>query len=388
MFKIKKEYCMKTIFSRRDTSVIGRWWWTVDRWSLSAILIILGLGILLSFAASPSVANRLNVGTFFFVKRHLIMVPPALLIMFGVSLLSPLHIRRLASLVYLVGVVMLVATLFYGVEVKGAKRWLMLLGTSLQASEFIKPAFAVLAAWMLAEKYKDPQFPGILVSLGLLGILVTLLLLQPDLGMTLVLVSTWIGQLFVAGMPLIWMGILAGIGIVGLCSAYFLFPHVARRMDQFFDPSAGDPKQDLYQVTQSLKAFMQGGMFGRGPGEGVIKKNVPDAHADFVFAVAGEEFGLFLCLFIVALFAFIVLRSLMRSMQDTSIFVMMAASGLVIQFGLQAFVNMASSLHLIPTKGMTMPFISYGGSSLVALAIAMGMLLALTRKRHGMVDVL
>ncbi|MDP3372114.1 MAG: putative peptidoglycan glycosyltransferase FtsW [Candidatus Paracaedibacteraceae bacterium] len=379
---------MNTIFSRRDTSVIGRWWWTVDRWSLSAILIILGLGVLLSFAASPSVANRLNVGTFFFVKRHLIMVPPALFIMFGVSLLNPLHIRRLASLVYLVGVLMLVITLFYGVEVKGAKRWLMLLGTSLQASEFIKPAFAVLAAWMLAEKYKDPQFPGILVSLGLLGILVTLLLLQPDLGMTLVLISTWVGQLFVAGMPLIWMGILAGIGIVGLCSAYFLFPHVARRMDQFFDPAAGDPKQDLYQVTQSLKAFMQGGMFGRGPGEGVIKKNVPDAHADFVFAVAGEEFGLFLCLFIVALFAFIVLRSLIRSMQDTSIFVMMAASGLVIQFGLQAFVNMASSLHLIPTKGMTMPFISYGGSSLVALAISMGMLLALTRKRHGVVDVL
>lgn len=206
--------------------------------------------------------------------------------------------------------------------------------------------------------------------------------------MTLVLISTWIGQLFVAGMPLIWMGILAGLGIVCLCGAYFLFPHVAKRMDQFFDPSAGDPKQDLYQVTQSLKAFTQGGLFGRGPGEGIVKKNVPDAHADFVFAVAGEEFGLFLCLFIVALFAFVVIRSLMRAMQDSSLFVMMAASGLVIQFGLQAFVNMASALHLIPTKGMTMPFISYGGSSLVALAIAMGMLLGLTRKRHGVVDLL
>ncbi|MES2252421.1 MAG: putative peptidoglycan glycosyltransferase FtsW [Pseudomonadota bacterium] len=378
----------KTIFSRRDTSVIGRWWWTVDRWSLGAILVIIALGVLLSFAASPPVANRLNLGTFFFVKRHLIMVPPALLIMFGISLLTPLHIRRLASFVYLVGVIMLVATLFYGIEIKGAKRWLMLAGISLQASEFIKPAFAVLAAWMLAEKYKDPEFPGLSVSLVLLIVLMVLLLLQPDLGMTLVLISTWIGQLFVAGMPLIWMGILAGLGIVCLCSAYFLFPHVARRMDQFFDPSAGDPKQDLYQVTQSLKAFMQGGFFGRGPGEGIVKKNVPDAHADFVFAVAGEEFGLFLCLFMVALFAFIVLRSLMRSMQDSSLFVMMAASGLVIQFGLQAFVNMASALHLIPTKGMTMPFVSYGGSSLIALAIAMGMLLGLTRKRHGVVDLL
>jgi cell division protein FtsW len=378
----------KTIFSRRDTSVIGRWWWTVDRWSLGAILFIIGLGVLLSFAASPPVANRLNLGTFFFVKRHLIMVPPALLIMFGISLLTPLHIRRLASFVYLTGVVMLIATLFYGIEIKGARRWLMLAGMSLQASEFIKPAFAVLAAWMLAEKYKDPEFPGLSVSMVLLVILMVLLLLQPDLGMTLVLISTWIGQLFVAGMPLIWMGILAALGIVCLCGAYFLFPHVAKRMDQFFDPSAGDPKQDLYQVTQSLKAFTQGGLFGRGPGEGIVKKNVPDAHADFVFAVAGEEFGLFLCLFIVALFAFVVLRSLMRAMQDSSLFVMMAASGLVIQFGLQAFVNMASALHLIPTKGMTMPFVSYGGSSLIALAIAMGMLLGLTRKRHGVVDLL
>lgn len=377
-----------TVFSRRDTSVIGRWWWTVDRWSFGAILMIIGLGVLLSFAASPPVANRLNLGTFFFVKRHLIMVPPALLIMFGISLLTPLHIRRVASFAYLVGVVMLIATLFYGVEIKGARRWLMVAGMSLQASEFIKPAFAVLAAWMLAEKYKDPEFPGLSVSMVLLVILMVLLLLQPDLGMTLVLISTWIGQLFVAGMPLIWMGILAGLGIVCLCAAYFLFPHVAKRMDQFFDPAAGDPKQDLYQVTQSLKAFTQGGLFGRGPGEGIVKKNVPDAHADFVFAVAGEEFGLFLCLFIVALFAFVVLRSLMRAMQDSSLFVMMAASGLVIQFGLQAFVNMASALHLIPTKGMTMPFISYGGSSLIALAIAMGMLLGLTRKRHGVVDLL
>ena len=221
-----------------------------------------------------------------------------------------------------------------------------------------------------------------------MGILVLLLLLQPDLGMTLVVISTWIGQLFIAGIPLIWMGIIAAMGIVGLCGAYFLFPHVARRIDQFFDPSSGDPRHDLYQVTQSLEAFMQGGLFGRGPGEGIIKKNVPDAHADFVFAVAGEEFGLFLCLFVVILFAFIVLRSLIRAMNDSSLFIMMATAGLVIQFGLQAFVNMASALHLIPTKGMTMPFISYGGSSLIALAIAMGMLLALTRKRHGIVDVL
>ena len=375
-------------FSRRDTSVLGRWWWTVDRWSLGAILIIVALGVLLSFAASPPVADRLNLGTFFFVKRHMIMVPPALVLMISVSLLSPQQVRRFASLIYLVGVILLVITLFNGAEIKGARRWVMIAGTSIQASEFIKPAFAIMVAWMLAEKYRDFQFPGLLISFILLSILVLLLLLQPDLGMTLVVVSTWIGQLFIAGMPIIWMVILGGLGVSGFCGAYFLFPHVARRIDQFFDPTSGDPKHDLYQVNQSLEAFMNGGLFGRGPGEGIIKKNVPDAHADFVFAVAGEEFGLVLCLAMVGLFAFIVIRSLLRAMQDSSLFVIMGTSGIAMQFGLQAFINMASALHLIPTKGMTMPFVSYGGSSLVALGIAMGMLLSLTRRRHGVTEVL
>ena len=195
-------------FSRRDTSVLGRWWWTVDRWSLGAILIIVALGVLLSFAASPPVADRLNLGTFFFVKRHMIMVPPALVLMISVSLLSPQQVRRFASLIYLVGVILLVITLFNGAEIKGARRWVMIAGTSIQASEFIKPAFAIMVAWMLAEKYRDFQFPGLLISFILLSILVLLLLLQPDLGMTLVVVSTWIGQLFIAGMPIIWMVIL------------------------------------------------------------------------------------------------------------------------------------------------------------------------------------
>jgi cell division protein FtsW len=368
--------------------MMGRWWWTIDRWSLVALFIVIMLGVLLSFAASPPVAARLKLDTFFFVKRHIIMVIPAFLIIIGMSLLSPHHIRRVATVSYLLGVLLLIFTFFYGVDIKGARRWIMLAGTSLQASEFIKPSFAVLAAWMLSEKYHDRQFPGLLISLGFLSVLVILLLLQPDLGMTLVLVATWVVQLFIAGMPLLWMGIFAGLGVVGLCGAYFFLPHVTRRIDQFFDPNSGDPRHDLYQVTQSLEAFMQGGLFGRGPGEGVVKRHVPDAHADFVFAVAGEEFGLILCLLIVFLFCFIVVRALMRSIRDSSLFVMIATSGIAIQFGMQAFVNMASALHLIPTKGMTMPFISYGGSSLLALALAMGMLLSLTRKRHGYSDVL
>jgi cell division protein FtsW len=264
----------------------------------------------------------------------------------------------------------------------------MIGGVSIQASEFVKPAFTILVAWMLAEKYRDPQFPGLSLSLFLLGSVVCLLVLQPDLGMTLIILSTWIGQLFIAGIPILWMIVLAIAGIVGLGGAYIFLPHVTKRIDQFLDPSSGDPRHDLYQVQKSLEAFKNGGLFGKGPGEGIVKKYVPDAHADFVFAVAGEEFGLILCLILVGLFGFIVIRSLSRAMEDSSVFIVMATAGIAIQFGLQAFVNMASALHLIPTKGMTMPFISYGGSSLLALGISMGVLLALTRRRHGSMEIL
>jgi cell division protein FtsW len=346
------------------------------------------MGVLLSFSASPTVAERLNLGTFFFVKRHLLMVVPTVVLMFSVSLLSLKQIRRLAVFIYLVGITLLVLTLLNGIEIKGARRWLMIGGISLQASEFIKPAFTILVAWMLAEKYKDPQFPGLSLSLFLLTSIVCLLLLQPDLGMTLIILSTWIGQLFIAGIPILWMMVLAIVGIVGLGGTYIFLPHVTKRIDQFLDPSSGDPHHDLYQVHKSLEAFKNGGLFGKGPGEGIVKKYVPDAHADFVFAVAGEEFGLIVCLLIVGLFSFIVLRSLSRAMEDSSIFIVMATAGISIQFGLQAFVNMASTLHLIPTKGMTMPLISYGGSSLLALGISMGILLALTRRRHGSLEIL
>lgn len=375
-------------FSRRDTSILGRWWWTVDRWSLGAITILMGIGILLSFAASPPVADRLNLGGFYFVKRHLIMMIPTVFILVFTSLMTPRQIRRLASLVYLIGLVLLVLTITSGMEIKGARRWLSIGNFSMQASEFVKPAFSVLVAWMLAERYRNPRFPGMVITTTLLGIFTLLLMMQPDLGMTVVTTAAWIGQLFIAGLPLFWMGLVAGLGIVGLVGAYFFFPHVARRIDQFLDPSTGDPKHDLYQVHQSLEAFTNGGLLGRGPGEGTVKKYIPDAHADFVFAVAGEEFGLILCTVIVGLFGFVVVRSFLRVMHESSLFVILAVCGLVIQFGSQALVNMSSTLHIIPTKGMTMPFISYGGSSLLALAMAMGMVLALTRRRHGAAEIL
>jgi cell division protein FtsW len=344
------------------------------------------IGILLSFAASPAVADRLNLGGFFFAKRHLIFIIPTFFLLLTVSMMTPLYVRRLAVTLYLLGIIVLIFTLVGGSEVKGARRWINIGSFSIQASEFVKPAFAVVSAWMISEKLRNPHFPGLILSLVLLSVFAVLLLFQPDLGMTVVTVATWIGQLFIAGIPLFWIGCVGGMAIFGMLGSYFFFPHVARRIDQFLDPSSGDPRHDLYQVTQSLEAFKNGGLFGRGPGEGIVKKHIPDVHADFVFAVAGEEFGLIVCLILVALFAFIVIRSFLRLVNEQSLFIILAASGVVLQFGMQAVVNLSSTLHIIPTKGMTLPFISYGGSSMLALGIAMGMLLALTRKRHGLGD--
>ncbi|WP_010298083.1 FtsW/RodA/SpoVE family cell cycle protein [Candidatus Odyssella thessalonicensis] len=376
----------KHSFSRRDNSVLGRWWWTVDRWSLGGIIIIMIVGVLLSFAASPPVADRLGLGGFFFVKRHMIMIIPALIVMVLSSLLMPRNIRRLAVLVYCASLMLMVATILTGAEVKGARRWINLGSFSLQASEFVKPVLAVISAWMMAEKLRHPNFPGISLSFMFMALYVILLILQPDFGMTIVTVATWGCQLFIAGIPLFWMALVLGVGLVGALGAYLFLPHVTRRVDQFLDPSSGDPKHDLYQITQSLEAFKHGGLFGRGPGEGVVKKHIPDAHADFVFAVAGEEFGVLVCLLIVGLFGFVVIRSYLRVVNEQSLFVMLATSGIAFQFGMQSLVNMASTLHIIPTKGMTMPFVSYGGSSMLALGLGMGMVLALTRKRYGVVD--
>lgn len=373
-------------FSRRDTSVLGRWWWTVDRWSLAAIVLLMGIGVLLSFAASPAVADRLNLGGFYFAKRHVMMIGPSIFVLVGVSLLTPREVRRLAVMVYSVGLLLLIYTLLAGLEVKGARRWISLGGFSLQASEFVKPALIVLTSWMIAEKYKNYRFPGMTLSLVFYGLFVCLLMLQPDLGMTVVTTTTLIGQFFIAGMPIFWMALIGGTALMGLVSAYFFFPHVARRIDQFLDPGSVDQHHELYQVHQSLEAFMSGGLFGKGPGEGIVKKHIPDAHADFVFSVAGEEFGLILCFVLVGLFGFVVVRSLARALHETSLFSILATCGLAAQFGLQAIINMSSSLNIIPTKGMTMPFISYGGSSMLALAMGMGMMLSLTRKRHGVTE--
>jgi cell division protein FtsW len=367
------------MFARIDQSPVARWWWTVDRWSLGALALLLGFGAVMSMAASPAVAERLGYAPLHFAERHLVTVPIALAIMFGVSLLPPRLIRRIAFIGFAIATALLALTFVIGMEIKGARRWINLPGFSLQPSEFIKPTFTIVAAWLFAEQKQRSRFPGNAISAGLFFVLVFMLVKQPDLGMAVVIGLVWFAQLYMAGLRLYWVaaGTVAGVG--GLIGAYLWLPHVTSRINRFLDPAAGDS----YQVNRSIEAFVNGGLWGRGPGEGTVKDVLPDAHADFVFAVAGEEFGVVVCILLVGIFAFIVLRGFSRLLEEGNLFVLLSATGLLIQFGLQAVINMASTLHLIPTKGMTLPFLSYGGSSMLALALGMGMMLALTRRRLG-----
>ncbi|MBC7908724.1 MAG: putative lipid II flippase FtsW [Rhodospirillaceae bacterium] len=366
-------------FGRTDTSVLGRWWWTVDRWTIGALFLLVGIGILLTMAASPAVADRIGADSFHFIRRQFMFLAPALIVMISVSLLSPKQVRRMGVLGYAGAVVLLIAVLFIGPEVKGATRWINIAGMTIQPSEFTKPAFAIICAWMFAESRLNPGFPGKAIATGLFVLTAGLLLRQPDVGQTLIISAIWGAQFFLAGLPIILVLGLVVLAVFGGIGAYFAFSHVQSRVDRFLDPAAGD----AYQVMTALNAFKNGGMFGRGPGEGRVKLVLPDAHTDFILAVAGEEFGIALCLVVVALFAFIVLRGFSRLMKEENLFVVLATAGLLVQFGLQAFINMASTLRLMPTKGMTLPFISYGGSSMLALALGMGMVLALTRTRYG-----
>ena len=368
-----------TAFTRADNSVIGRWWWTVDRWTLAAIAMLVGFGILLTLAASPSVAQRLDLDAFHFARRQFVYLPLALAVLFAVSLLSPRGVVRLAVAVLGVALICVAATFWFGVEIKGARRWIGFGLVSLQPSEFLKPAMAVVTAWLFAAARTELWRYGNVAAMTLFGSVVALLILQPDVGMAFIVSAAWFCQFLLAGLSLQWAVLFAAIGVTAMIGAYLALPHVASRVDRFLDPATGDN----YQVERSIEAFMNGGLFGRGPGEGTVKRVLPDAHSDFVFAVAGEELGLLACLIIVALFAFVVLRGFTRALQESNLFVMLAASGLLVQFGLQAAVNMASALRLMPAKGMTLPFISYGGSSLLSTGLTIGLLLALTRRRYG-----
>jgi cell division protein FtsW len=363
--------------SRANRTPFGEWWWTVDRLTLGAIGALMLTGVVLSLAASPPVAGRLGLDPFFFVNRHILYLFPAIAVMLAVSFLSARQIRRLSVAIFVVSLIMVAATPYFGVEIKGAKRWLVLFGVNLQPSEFLKPAFVIIVAWLFGESAKRPDMPTNAISLAMLLLVVALLVVQPDFGQTMLIVLVWSALFFMAGMRLMWMFGLAGVASVGLLTAYFTVPHVAGRIQRFLNPASGD----TFNIDIATESFVRGGWFGKGPGEGTVKRLLPESHTDFVFAVAAEEFGVALCLALVTLFAFIVIRALLRAMRNDDPFARFAGAGLTMLFATQSAINMAVNLHLIPAKGMTLPFISYGGSSMISLSYAMGMLLALTREQ-------
>ena len=365
------------MMSRAERTPFADWWWTVDRLTLVAILVLMLAGIVLSLAASPPVAARLGLEPFYFVNRHVLYLIPAIAVLLVTSFLPSRQIRRLALVMFFVSLGLVVATILFGAEVKGARRWIVLLGVNIQPSEFLKPAFVILIAWLFGELARKPEMPTNTIALVLLLTVVAALVMQPDFGQTMLVSLVWGALFFLAGMRMIWVIGLGGAAAVGITGAYFAIPHVARRIQRFLDPASGD----TFNVAQAMELFLRGGWLGRGPGEGTIKRILPESHTDFVFAVAAEEFGIVLCLLLLALFAFIVLRALSHAGRSEDPFARFAVAGLAILFGLQSAINMAVNVHLIPAKGMTLPFISYGGSSMISLAYGMGMLLALTRER-------
>jgi cell division protein FtsW len=359
-------------FPRTDRSIVGSWWWTVDRTLLVGIAVLAAIGVILVFAASPAVSEKVFGDGSRFIAKHVVFLVPGSLLLVGVSMLAPRGVLRLAVGMLALFSVLLLLTLFFGSEIKGARRWLNLFGLAIQPSEFVKPALAVVTAYLLTRK---EGMLGLPESLALVGLVLMVLVRQPDIGMAAVIGFVCGLQLFVCGLAWPWVAGLIGVGVIGAWQAYMFLPHFQQRVNTFMDPDSVG-----YQVEQAMRAVTSGGLLGRGPGEGVTKFKLPDAHADFIFAATAEEFGTLTCLLLVMLFAFIVLRGLWRVHQTTDRFAQLAAVGLIGQLGIQALINMSVNLNLIPTKGMTLPFVSYGGSSMLALAIGVGMFLALTRR--------
>ena len=366
-------------YARSDRGAMAEWWWTIDRPMLAMVLVLAFTGLVLTLAASPSVAVRIDQPEYYFVVRHLLFIGPALGLLIGASLLHATQIRRLCLFIFTAGLAMMIGAIMFGTPVNGSTRWLLLGPLSIQPSELVKPAFVVLTAWFFAEGAQRRDVPGNLMAFLLFAAFVLVLVLQPDLGQTMLVTVVWGALFFMAGMPIVWVLIIGALAVAGIIGAYFVFPHVADRVDRFMDPSSGD----TFQVDTAREAILNGGWLGTGPGEGTVKRILPDAHTDFIFAVAAEEFGILACILLVALFALIVARGLSRAMVNSGLFERLAVSGLVTLIGVQAGINMAVNLGMLPAKGMTLPFISYGGSSLLSVALAMGFVLALTRRQPG-----
>lgn len=368
------------IFSRAYRGGFAGWWWTVDRVAFVAMLALIAIGLMLAFAASPAATGGpMSAGDFRYAGKQIAFSVIAAGILAGTSILPIRTIKLVAAITFALAVIGSALVLFTGSEVYGARRWIDLGWFTLQPSEFLKPSFAVLAATILADPNPMPVRKEI-ITLFLVAIPITFLMMQPDVGQTGLLLALWAALLFFAGLRLTWMGALAGAGGGLFAFSYVFFLHVRHRIDQFF-AQMQNPDQAGYQAGLALKAFEHGGLFGVGPGAGTVKYRIPDAHSDFIFAVAGEEFGLVLCAIIALLFCILTVRLLLRASRARDPFTQLAGAGLAIVIGLQAFINMGVAVSLLPAKGMTLPFISYGGSSLFAVALTMGFALAVTRQR-------
>ncbi|WP_341751797.1 MULTISPECIES: putative lipid II flippase FtsW [unclassified Candidatus Tisiphia] len=357
-----------------------KWWWrSIDQQMIIALVILFVFSIMLVTTSGSAVANRIGLNEYYFASRQLFYLASALLLIIFFSFFSRKWLKRFSILGFIGSILLLILVRFYGYEVKGATRWINILGLSVQPSEFVKPFFAVVAGWILSLKFED-EFPSFSICISLYSIVALLLIIQPDFGMLVMVTAVFGIQLFIAGMPIFWIILAAFMLVFGVTAAYFWLPHVTKRINSFLDPDSSSN----YQVGKSIRAFEHGGLYGRGPGEGAVKQVLPDSHTDFIFAVAGEEFGAIICLIIIGIFAFIVIRSLLKLINEEDKFIQLAASGIISQIGLQAIINIGVTLNLLPTKGMTLPFISYGGSSTLAIAIATGMLLGFTKHKTSL----
>ena len=367
-------------FPRSDRSALGVWWWTVDRWILGVVGVLIAIGVVMSFSASPAAAARMNIGDpFHFAVRQCVFAGGATFILLATSMLDVRDTRRAAFFIWAAALAVMIALPFIGHNAKGATRWLEFGGFTFQPSEYMKPALVILVAWMFSEGQKGQGVPGVSIAFGLYAVSIGLLLIQPDVGQTVLITIAFGAAFWMAGVPMSWVMLLGAAAAAGLSSTYFLFPHVASRVDRFLSPD----RADTHQVDAAAIAQAAGGIFGQGPGEGVMKRHVPDLHTDFIYSVGAEEYGLVFSLLLISLFGFVVIRGLYRAMKLSDPFEQVAAAALFVLVGQQAIINVAVNLNLIPTKGMTLPFISYGGSSMLAMGLTLGLALALTRRRPG-----
>jgi cell division protein FtsW len=363
---------------RAGDPILPRWWRTIDKWTMTCILALFGVGLLLGLAASVPLASRNGLTPFYYVQRQAFFGGIAMMAMMGISMMPPNMVRRLGVVGFLASFVAILLLPAFGTDFgKGAVRWFSFGFASVQPSEFLKPGFIILTAWLMAAAQEINGPPGRLYSMILAVIIVGFLAMQPDFGQSVLILFGWGIVYFVAGAPMILLMVIVGMVAAGGFVAYGSSEHFARRIDGFFSPDL-DPRTQLGYATNAIQ---EGGFFGVGVGEGQVKWSLPDAHTDFIIAVAAEEYGLILVLCIIALYGIIVVRSLYRLMRERDPFIRLAGTGLACIFGVQAMINMGVAVRLLPAKGMTLPFVSYGGSSVIAAGITVGMLLAFTRSR-------